>query len=249
MFFKKTFKSMHRTIITMEKSKNVLAFIIGIMSKLVWNMNSMILHCETKFNELYNTNSLVRQPTDWVCRIRDTIYNYFDKSLKEPPYKCWSGLYQIINNKLTYSYDIKDLESITEFNEHNSFYRPFIFNVPDKNNVCVVSKFNGFYKIFFNQLEETEEISLCNRKMLSVFYMHPELTDSFQLKIPEEMLLVNNQLLNPTFVFRCLQIQNIFTPFDNRYTIQIMDSEIDEYNIQYGQFLQVNKDSFEVKDI
>ena len=63
------------------------------------------------------------------------------------------------------------------------------------------------------------------------------------------MLLVNNQLFNSTFVFRCLQRQNIFTPFDNRYIIQIMDSEIDEYIIQYGQFLQINKDSFEVKDI
>ena len=106
---------MHRTIITMENSKNVLAFIIGIMSKFVWNMNTMILQCETKFNELYNTNSLVRRPTDWVCRIRDTIYNYFDKSLKEPPYECWSGLYQITNNKLTYSYHIKDLEGIQGF--------------------------------------------------------------------------------------------------------------------------------------
>jgi len=233
----------------MENNKNLLSFIIEIMSKIVWNMNSMIIQCERKFSQLYDNNSLVRRPTDWFCNFKKTIYNYFDKTLKEPPYDCWSGLYQIDNNKLTYVYHIKDLESIQGFNEHNGFYRPFIFNVPNKNNVCVVSKFNGFYKIFFNRIEEIDEISICSRKMLSVFYKHPELNDSIQLEIPEKMLLVNNQLFNPTFIFRCLQRQNIFTPFDDKYTIEIMDSEIDEYTIQYGQFLQVNKDTFEVKNI
>ena len=75
MFFKKIFKSIHRTIITMENNKNLLSFIIGIMSKIVWNMNAMILQCERKLSNLYNTNSLVRRPTDWFCNVRDNIYN------------------------------------------------------------------------------------------------------------------------------------------------------------------------------
>jgi len=233
----------------MENNKSLFSLIIGFISKFVWKMNAMIVNCENRFDRLYNTNTLIRRPTDWFCNIRDSVYNYFDKTLKEPPYECWSGLYQIANHKLTYVYHIKDLESIQDFNEHNSFYRPFIFNVPDKNNVCVISKFNGFYKIFFNQIDEITDISLSSRKMLSVFYKHPELNDSIQLEIPEKMLLVDNQLFNPTFVFRCLQRQNVFTPFDDKYTIQIMDSEIDEYTIQYGQFLLVNKDSFEIKSI
>tara|TARA_B100001287_G_scaffold270997_1_gene270618 strand:- start:31128 stop:31829 length:702 start_codon:yes stop_codon:yes gene_type:complete len=231
----------------MENKKDLFTLFIETMSKFLWNFNTFFLDCERKFSELYNTNLFVKRPTDWFCNIRDSIYSYFDKSLKEPPYDCWSGMYQISDDNLSYYFHIKDIDSIKAFNDHNSFYNPFIHNAPNKKNICIISKFNTFFKVFFKTNSDIKDISICNRKFLSVFYNHPDLSDSIEIKIPDEMLLVDNELFNKAFVIRTLQTMNIFSPIDDKYTIKIMDSELDEYEINVGQYLHIKKDIFEIK--
>ena len=44
-----------------------------------------------------------------------------------------------------------------------------------------------------------------------------------------------------------IQTMNIFSPIDDEYTIKIMDSELDEYEINVGQYLHIKKDIFEIK--
>ena len=250
--FLKIFKTIYYIIFIMEKNNNnkLFTIIIGMVSSFLWNFNTFMVNSENKFKTLYTKYSLIRRPTDMFYKIKNTISNYLDKTLKEPPFDSWSGLYQIdVNYKLTYVYQIKQIENIDIFNEHNHFYTPFISNFTDKNNVCVISKFNNFYKIFLTQSIDIETMTLSTRSFLSVFYKHPDMIDSIQLNIPNEMLLVGNELFNAAFILRCLKCTNEHFVFDKNYTIQIMDSEIDEYNIQYGHYLYINKDTFELKPI
>ena len=237
----------------MEKNNNInntYSFIIRMVSSFVWKFNTLIVNGENVFNRWYNSYAIIRQPTDILCNIKKSIRNYFDKTLKEPPYDCWSGLYQIdARHKLSSTFQIKQIDTIAIFNEHNQFYIPFISNFTNKNNICVISKFNNIYKVGLSQYVDIENTTLSSRTFLSVFYKHPDIAEPIQLTIPKGMLLVGNELFNPAFVLRCLNITNEYYVFDKNYTIQIMDSEIDEYNIQYGQYLHINNDTFDLKSI
>ena len=224
-------------------------FIILLMSKIIWNINKLIVNCEQKFNQLYTNYKIVRHPIDLFCYVKTTITEFFYNTLKEPPYDCWTGLYQLINNNLTYVYHIKKLDNIEDFNNNNSFFNPFTHNIVDKNNVCIVSKYKQYYKIFHSQTNPLNDLMTSNGTFLSVFYNHPKMNDSIELTIPREMLLIDNQLFNATFILRCLKQIKMRYVFDNEYTIQIMDSEINEYNIKYGHYLHVNKDNFEIKSL
>ena len=236
----------------MEKnnSNNLFTVIIGMLSQFIWKFNTLLVNSENKFNELYSRYPLIRRPTDVLSNIKKSIVDYFDNSLKEPPFDCWSGLYQIEqNNKLNYVYHIKSLKDISELNDRDSSYTPFLLDIKEKNKVCVISKFNDYFKVFFTKNNDIATTDLSQRTFLSVFYNHPSMMDSIQINIPEKMMLVGNELFNATFILRCLHLTNEHYIFDDKYTIQIMDSEIDEYNIKYGQYLYINKDTFELKSI
>ena len=70
--------------------------------------------------------------------------------------------------------------------------------------------------------------------------------ESIELHIHEGMLLVNNKLFNSAFVLRCLKMQNEPYFFNKDYTITILDSSINSYEIHYGQCLNILQDSIEI---
>jgi len=78
--------------------------------------------------------------------------------------------------------------------------------------------------------------------LLSVEYCHPSMKDSITLKIPRSMMLIGNQLLSRAFVRRCLEYQSEYYVFDEHYTIQVMDAEIQQYSLNSNQYIQLTQD-------
>jgi len=213
----------------------------------------LILNCEQRFNTLYQRHTFISKPTDFLYLVKNTIYNYFDNSLKEPPHNCWSGIYIINdindNNVIKPVYNTTCFFNEQKFNEHNVTYNTTLSKQTDKNKVCVISRYNNKYRVFHSEINNESELKQTKRTFLSVFYKHPNMNDTIQLDIPSEMLLAGNMLFNTAFILRCLQMQKMDYIFDKNYSIVIMDSEIDEYNITYGNYLHLYQDHFEIKQI
>lgn len=229
---------------------NVSTVFFGLMAKIIWNTNMLILNCEQQFNILYRRHTFIRKPTDFIYQIKNTVCDFFDNSLKEPIQKCWSVFYIINdNNAIKPVYNISFYNNEQQFNEHNITYNTTLSTQPDKNKVCVISRYNDKYRVFHSEINNESELKPSECTFLSIFYKHPDMDDTIQLDIPSEMLLADNMLFNATFVLRCLQMQKMNYVFDKRYSIIIMDSDLNEYNITYGNYLHLYQDHFEMKKI
>jgi hypothetical protein len=66
------------------------------------------------------------------------------------------------------------------------------------------------------------------------------------ITLPTNMWCVDNQLFSPIFVRRCLEyIEDRFI-FNGKYTIQIIDSNVNIYTIHPYEYIRVHDDSIEV---
>ena len=228
---------------------NVSTVFFGLMAKIIWNTNMLILNCEQQFNILYRRHTFIRKPTDFIYQIKNTVCDFFDNSLKEPERSCWSVFYIMNDNKIKPLYNNIIFDNEQQFNQHNAIYNTILSNQSDKNNVCFISKYNDKYRVFHSEINNESELKPSECTFLSIFYKHPDMDDTIQLDIPSEMLLADNMLFNATFVLRCLQMQKMNYVFDKRYSIIIMDSDLNEYNITYGNYLHLYQDRFEMKSV
>ena len=70
--------------------------------------------------------------------------------------------------------------------------------------------------------------------------------DNIQLNNSPNIFIVNNNLFNSAHILRCLKMQNQYFIFDEQYSVIIMDSNINEYEIKYNNYLHVCEDKFEI---
>jgi hypothetical protein len=75
-------------------------------------------------------------------------------------------------------------------------------------------------------------------RFLAVTYHHPDQTVS--LDIPLAMMLVGNELLSSAFVRRLL---NSSTPFDGRYWLECIDSDLTCFNVKSNEYVRLTKEN------
>jgi len=73
-------------------------------------------------------------------------------------------------------------------------------------------------------------------KFLGVTYSHPKMTNKIDIEIPKTMCMVDNEILSPAFVLRCLKYQSQPYFFDMNYEINIIDGDINSYKIRSNQY-------------
>jgi hypothetical protein len=64
------------------------------------------------------------------------------------------------------------------------------------------------------------------------------------LEIPKSMFIVNNELLSPTFIYRCLKYQGYSFKFDMSYKIRIIDHDINMIELNYSNYIILKKDDY-----
>ena len=246
--------------------ENIPTVIMGVITKLIWNYNNLVVFCEHKINYLYDNNVIVKNSIDTINILKNYIYNIFYTSLKEPITQYWISIVYIDQNlysNFTYtdSYKIINDMNTTMINT-NTTISPFINQIIKKDSnilinkndkhICLICFINGNYLIFINDniiQSNMLKIQKSKIKILSIFYSHPSMCDTIQFKLSENIFLTNNQLFNSAFVLRCLKMQDEHYIFDNNYKITLMDSNINEYEITYNQYVHIFEDKLEIINI
>ena len=242
-----------------EFCEKINVWTLNLSAQLLWNWNNMLVFCERNAEKLYNENIMIRDSCD--C-IKDTTEKIFNNGLKEPNVDFWLSTVQIVQDCLDEKCDFLYLDSykiITTItnNETSILDTLFLIDVmkkdfeifENKNNICYICFVQNNYYIYLDNdfiLNNTFNTSKTNVFILSVFYSHPNMEESIELHIHEGMLLVNNKLFNSALVLRCLKMQNEPYFFNKDYTITILDSSINSYEIHYGQCLNILQDSIEI---
>ena len=97
------------------------------------------------------------------------------------------------------------------------------------------------------KLDVETPINQSNCVPISIVYKHPDMTEDIDLLfLPNEMYCVNNILFSKAFVRRSLEYQEKPFAFDDRYTIDIIDSNVTMYTMTKNNYMKILVDEFKI---
>lgn len=224
---------------------------------------------EVNAKYMYDTYPIVRENTDKVCY----AFNYCKAQINcyriEPLSNTWISLSFLeksnselfVGNKYVYSdqyYYIKTdttlssdelykqcLEHVTEIAKsscNSSIFETMItMKVLDK---YLCSSF------FHNENNTTPIYTLSKNKgqnyFLSVEYTHPKMSSGIVFNLPTNVYNATSNILTPAFIKRYLEYQELPYVFDMRYTLKILDTNINMFNMKSNQYIRINDRSYDV---
>lgn len=83
-------------------------------------------------------------------------------------------------------------------------------------------------------------------RLLSIQYCHPYMKTNIYIEVPTGMYVVGNEILSPLFVKRCLEYQSENYLFDKTYTLRLIDQNIQESVLTYGEYIILGETYFSV---
>ena len=87
-------------------------------------------------------------------------------------------------------------------------------------------------------------------RFLNIYYTNPNMSNEILLEIPHTMFYVGNQLLSATFVLRMLEYTvGSGVSFDMDYKLKIMDSNIQYFEMDSNEYLELELDTYNIKRI
>ena len=87
------------------------------------------------------------------------------------------------------------------------------------------------------------------RVFLSVSYKHPEMETSIAMEFPETMYEIGNVVFTPMFVKRYLEYQSLSYVFDDRYTLDIIDNDMNMLALNSNQYGLLTEDGWSIIDM
>ena len=190
----------------------------------IWMSKSVLL-----FNKPYLSNEYHSINEKYSLFINvDTILSKFDELYLQFFFK----LYEFMNR-----YSIYNTKKIYDGSE---LFIMKLFN--DDNEKCyfVSSNEKQILNMHYNQRSPA--------KFLSIEYKHPDMKDSIELSFDKSWFIKGNELFMPTFVLRALKYQSQPFIFDARYTITIMDSDINMIEFGNNKHIELTNNGYKVVD-
>ena len=190
----------------------------------IWMSKSVLLlnkpYLSNMYNSLYENYSLFINV--------DTISSKFDELYLQFFFK----LFEFKNRYCIYN--------IQETYKGSELFIMKLFN--DDNEKCyfVSSNEKQILNMHYNQRS-------C-AKFLSIEYIHPDMKNSIELTLDNSWFIAGNELFMPTFVLRELKYQSQPFIFDARYTIAIMDSDINMIEFGNNKHIELTKNGYKVVD-
>jgi hypothetical protein len=195
-----------------------------------------------------NSNDILIEPTDnqsWICETHiiptapsSKIPSFSSFSFKKTPS---TSIYNTFDLKENYfipplSYHVKD-----KYEERRyilTYSIPMVIENVEKSLRIIRSKPFSLYEIIIPKLSSVS--------FLDIQYHHPEMKDSLILEIPKEWCCVHNELFSCAFILRMLYYQTLPFVFDMRYTLDIMDSDLNIFSLNSHQCIILDETSYEI---
>jgi len=171
-----------------------------------------------------NSNEILIEPMDsnhWLCESQ-LIPSSTSFVLKEEYYISLNSYF----------------ESTEKENALITYSLPMNFNDTEK-----------VYRIIRNQrfsFSKLQEPKLSSVSFLDIQYNHPDMKESLILIIPREWCCIGNELFSPEFILRMLYYQTLPFVFDMRYTLDIMDSDLNMFQLYSNQWMILKDTNYEI---
>jgi len=207
----------------------------------LWFFSKLYVQVRNTVKVLSTKYVAVKITTEAMQTAYDNVCNLANKQQKEPTDLPWGCIATLENNKL--------VETYTHFTKKDEPMQDYLQQMQTNH--------HGIYII------KTAAAVWCNRcvsdyaglrpqslaKFISVIYKHPDMTgDGLEMAVGREWYVVGNELFSAEFVARWLHYQPEPYVFDERYTIHIVDDQVNVVTLNHKQIIAVEKNSYKVMD-
>lgn len=231
----------------------------NIAISIIWLYSDIMIYCYDYATTVYNSNSTFRSVTDWIFSTASFLSNQYtiltSQKRNEPTTNHWFCVCTLpdIDRYFEMYEMIRDIDTNTDTPEQRHSFA-FSFSDLSQLDIITILKNNNKYtvKLFdptCNSIELPKDDQLSSFEVMTISYSHPKMKTSVDLKIPESMLIVGNQLFSPVFVKRCLEYQEEDFYFDLNYTITIIDKNIHIFTIRNSEYMLVEPDTVSIHPI
>ena len=154
----------------------------------------------------------------------------------------------LFDTKISQSIPLNSLQGLTNKNEsagmNSNLCRSKMFLYQFVNNekmVKIVSITPYHFNLMINQSSVVSKV-----KFLDIQYHHPNMSEPLILELSKEYYFTGNQLFSDAFVYRMLLYQPFPFIYDERYTLEIMDHELETITLKSSEYLMLEKTSYRV---
>ena len=100
----------------------------------------------------------------------------------------------------------------------------------------------------FNKTNEETTYSNIHSKVsfLTIEYTHPKMENRLIMNLEDDLYFTNNVILSALFIKRYLEYQPEEFIFDENYTINLMDNNVNMVTLTYSQSIMLSEDSYTI---
>lgn len=220
-------------------------------------------------NYLYNNFDVVKNTVDTTSYKLDKVKAIYNEHRIEPFDNNWVCISILLNNNQALFTGNKTiyLENYQHINPHTtpdvskkdyyndciSYFGKMATSIAkcDDNVVetMVTMKLDeGVINKSFNK--NTENTTYSNTRMKSQFltieYTHPKMKDRIVIELDKDLYFTDNIILSPLFIKRYLEYQDKEVIFDENYTVNLMDNNVNMITLSYSQSVLLSENSYKV---
>lgn len=183
-----------------------------------------------------------------TCNIDENCMNECFQRDETVSYKNWLGMYDIVDNRLE-----KRISKITDEASINMKYSDFLFeNVDGRQNnsdKLFMVKCGDIWNIrTFSHAYTPLSKTTSQTKFFNIEYVHPNI-ENIEIKIPKSQYVVNNDILSMTYILCYLEKQSQPFVFDHSYKLQIMDENLNIFDIGHKQYIRILEEGYVVSNL
>ena len=198
-----------------------------------------------KVKAIYNEHRIEPFDNNWVC-ISILLNN--DQTLFAGDKHIYLENYQNIN-----PYTTSDVTKDYYYNNCISYFGKMATSIAkcDDNVVetMVTMKLDdGVFNKSFNKNTENTTYSHTRVKsqFLTIEYTHPKMKDRIIIELDKDIYFTDNIILSSLFIKRYLEYQPKEFIFDENYTVNLMDNNVNMITLSYSQSVLLSENSYKV---
>jgi len=210
-----------------------------------------------KWIELYDYNPAFKQCITLIQKTIRRTYFFLKNKKLEPEEETWVCNCGILRNPSTNQFDLQYVENYVFTKEcPNKHLSTLIRESPErlaemiqpivifKNKSCektirYIVRMDGNYApvVYIKS----------SAKFFAIEYSHPSMNYTIELKLAPEWFMQGNELFSPTFILRLLEYQDQSFIFDESYTLRVIDSNCEIFEINSKNYLVLTQTAYEIK--
>jgi hypothetical protein len=227
---------------------------IGLMH-LIFFGSSVYVHMAAAFKQLCEKypelNEFVEKCTDTINSFEKNLQKIFANYRFEPEYSPWiSIVWMDGDNDFSEEYFDFSNEIYSENSMklcYNISMKESMNKSMDGNDGIIIMRYAD--KTLCNMIDKYDEKNTfepSNVKLLAIEYKHPTMNEPILIDLDRSWFLCGNQLLSQLFVRRYLDYQPIPFYFDGKYTITIIDNNMNVTKIDHSNYIVIEKDAYRI---